>query len=222
MRIEDTAHDIARIKMLPVLIEQQIFYIDHADDIVCRVFVYRITGVFVFPVQFYHIIVACVDIQEAHVYFWHHDILGSSVSKVEYIVNHFTLFWLNDTIFVADFHDGTDLFFRIGFGTVIGVDPHQKQDSHGEIVHDEDQWCGDRHPDIDDARVPESNPFRMDGGTGLGGNLTKDQDNQRQDTGGNTGSHGSESGACQELCDQDGRQRGGRDIDDVVTDQDRA
>ena len=83
------------------------------------------------------------------------------------------------------------------------------------MIDKEDEGCQDPHESGDDACPLQADLGRVLLGSVLGGNLTEDQDQEGEDTGGNAGTHAAE--------DPDGQRSGERgcgEVDDVVTNQD--
>lgn len=101
MSKQNSSQYITDIEMFLVFVDQQILHIQHADDIVGAFFIDRITGVPAFPVDIHGLPIGCIDIQETHVDFRHHNILCGGISEIEHIVDHFFFFLFDDAIFMA-------------------------------------------------------------------------------------------------------------------------
>ena len=211
------SQDISRIKMLFVIVDQQVLHIDHTDHVIRGVFIDRVTGVFILAVQVDDFLIGVVHIHKTHVHFGNHDVFCSGVSKIKNIVDHVTLFRLDHTVLMAYIHDGTDIFLSVAVRFCIGIHSHKEEDAKRQLIHNEDQWGGDHHPCVDDLRIGEGNLLCIDRCTGLGCDLTEYQYDQRQDTGGNTGCHSGESCSGQPPGHEDRCQRGSGNVHNVVS-----
>ncbi len=212
-----TSQDISCIKMFFVIVDQQVFYIDHSNHVICAVFVDWITGVFILAVQIDDFLIGIIHIHKTHVHFGNHDVLCGGVSKIKNIVDHVAFFWLDHAVLVADIHDCTDIFLSIAVRFCIGIHSHKKENTKGQLVHDEDQRGGDHHPCVDALCVGESNLFGIDRSTGLRCDLTKYQYDQCENTSGNAGCHSGKSGSGQPPGREDRCQGGSGNVHNVVS-----
>ena len=79
-------------KMLPVLNEQHVLYVDDPHHIVRGFLIHGEPGIAFFPKHLKQFIKPCIDIDEGHVNPGYHDIRGHRIAQVEYVVNHFLFF----------------------------------------------------------------------------------------------------------------------------------
>ena len=104
-------------------IENEIFHINNANDIVCIFFVDRDTGKALLLKQLHKLIERCRNIYHDHVDTRNHNIFCNSIPEIEHIIDHLFFFALNHTFLMADFHDGTQFILCDGILFFVWIYP---------------------------------------------------------------------------------------------------
>ena len=176
---QETVND----KFLILVIEKKILHIDNSHDVILAAFVNRKTCEFVFAENLDQLIIGGFHVCKSNMDSWHHDILGCGISKIKHIVDHFFLIGFNDTVLVADIHNGTKLFLSHGLACRIRIYTHQAHHTSGEEIDDKNHRCHDGHKEFKDRDIAKSKPLCIDGCIVLRGDLTEDQDQNSKDHG---------------------------------------
>ena len=116
---------------------------------------------------------------------------------------------------MADIHDGTQLTLCHGLLAFGSFDTRQTKYQHCQMIDDKDDRSQDFHQDPDDVTKTQGNFFCPQSCNGFRRNLTEDQDQYRQDSGGNSG-----TGAAKNVNGKGGSQRRSGQVDHVIADQD--
>ena len=202
-------------KFLIFVVEQKIFHIDNAHDIILAVPVNRETCEFILAEDLDQFIIGGFHICKSNMDSRHHDVLGCGISKIKHIVDHFLFVGFNDAVLMAYIHDGTEFFLRHGFACRIRVYTHQTHHTSGKEIDDKDHRCHDGHKKFKDRDIAEGDLFRVNGCVVLGGDLAEDQDQNRQDHRYDA-DHISAKAVCK--CGCKGRSR---NVHNVVSDENR-
>ena len=92
-----------------ILKEQQILHIYDTDYVVSAFVIHRESGEFILSEYGNQIIISRINMDKRHINTRNHDLLGLGIAKIEYIVNHITLFILDDTVLLSYINDCTKL-----------------------------------------------------------------------------------------------------------------
>ena len=144
-----------------------------------------------------------------------HDLLRPRAYEIDHIADHMALVTFDDAVLLGYVDQCAELCLchdRTG----VRVDSAEHQHHAGNCIYDKNDRGQDRHEQTDHAGIPEGDPLRIRGGHVLGRDLSENEDQKRQDAGDDPDRRISEK-----TDRQDRRQGGRRDIDYIVSDQDR-
>ena len=191
--------------------------VQHADDVVDAVLIDRQAGIGRILNLRKNIIPVVVDVNGLHIHARGHDLGGGNVGKVDRRLHKLGLVFVEDFLVLGGFNDGLQLFHSL-VGILVLLRLHTHGDQLDQQHHQPDQREEHDHQAADHIGVSQSNAVGVFLGGDLGDRFTEDDDQQRQDQRCQPGI----AVGVQQEDHQHGGQRRGRDIDQIVADQDRA
>ena len=99
------------MKLFVAVQQQQIFHINNADYIICRIFINRDSRIPLFAVNFQKLVICVIHLGKRHIYSWHHNIFRQTFAKIKHIRNHLLFFCFQNALFMAYFNNGTKFIF---------------------------------------------------------------------------------------------------------------
>ena len=136
------------MKLFVAVQQQQIFHINNADYIICRIFINRDSRIPLFAVNFQKLVICVIHLGKRHIYSWHHNIFRQTFAKIKHIRNHLLFFCFQNALFMAYFNNGTKFIFGNRFPFFLCIDTtklqhnarkkinqknHRRQHSHQKI-----------------------------------------------------------------------------------------
>ena len=163
-------------KRLFFWVNQQIFHINNADDIVGIIFIHRETCMHIFFENFHQLFISRIHIYKGHINAGDHNISGDGITKVKNIIDHLLFFAFNDAFFLTYIDQGTQLMFRHGIGLGIGVYMEKCKYTVCDLVDNKYYRCKEHCQSVDHSGIGQCKFFGMDGCQIFRGDLTEDQD----------------------------------------------
>ena len=147
------------IKRIILIIKKKVLHIDDTNDIVLCVLIDWKTGKSVCTENIDQFFVSIVYVGKSYIDTGNHDVLGICISEIENVVDHFFFVGFNDTILVADIHDGTELFLGHGFVDSIRIYMQDVQEKSGYQIDHKDHGCHESHQKMNDSDITQGKLF---------------------------------------------------------------
>ena len=177
MRLTEKVPDIKRIILI---VKKKILHIDDTNDIILCVLINRKTGKSVGSENIDQFFVSIVYVGKCYIDTGNHDVLGICISEIENVVDHFFFVGFNDTILVADIHDGTELFLGHGFVDSIRIYMQDVQEKSGYQIYHKDHGCHESHQKMNDSDITQGKLFGIKCCIVFWCDLSEYQDRNRQ------------------------------------------
>ena len=173
-RVQDAAH-IHLFKPVFARLDDKIFHIKHADDVVGVPFVNRDAGVFCREQLVEILAHRAAGIDEKDVGPGGHDLLRDDVVKLKNAVDHFGFSFVKYPGFLSNLHHGLDLFFGNLFVKPFGLHAEEAQHQVGGEGEKTDKRRGNRLHQQNRLNRKHRNRLRLLQGDPLGDELAEDK-----------------------------------------------